>query len=209
MKDQTLTLAAICQIAFQIQQVSRRGHINDEGLALLLNSIIELSPENTLAVYGGEVSNLRQGLELLIGHLGDSTTNTVTKEKDPEFTRYILSIMNLERRLAKNSKKLALLSQRIEATQRQLAHYSITSDILIASFADIYSEIISPLGSKIQVTGEPSILKETANQNKIRALLLSGIRAAVLWRQVGGKRRRILFGRKKLVYTAQKLLNEC
>ncbi|MBL4823491.1 MAG: DUF489 family protein, partial [Colwellia sp.] len=104
-------------------------------------------------------------------------------------------------------KQLTLLGERIEATKRQLDHYSITSETLIASFASIYSDIISPLGARIQVAGEPNILKQTANQHKIRALLLAGIRSTVLWRQVGGKRRRIIFSRNKLVKTAKQLLS--
>jgi high frequency lysogenization protein len=206
MKDQTLTFAAICQVAFHVQQVSRSGNINEDDLSVLLNSIVEMSPDNTLAVYGGDIANLKQGLELLIDHLGDFSNNGKAKEKDPELTRYIISLINLERRLAKDPTQLSLLGDRIAACERQLAHFSIASETLVASFASIYSDIISPLGSRIQVTGEPSILKQTATQHKIRSLLLSGIRAAVLWRQVGGKRRAILFSRKKIVHTAKALL---
>ena len=208
MKDQTITFAAICQVAYQVQQVSRTGQITDEEFSILLKSIIETSPVNTLAVYGGELDNIKKGLELLISHLGsDDDTANANKHKDPEFTRYLISLINLERRLAKQPKQLNALGERINATERQLEHYALTSDTLIASFASIYSDIISPLGHKIQVTGEPSILKQSVNQYKIRALLLAGIRAAVLWRQVGGKRRHILFSRKKVVDTAKTLLN--
>jgi len=208
MKDQTITLAAICQVAYQVQQVSRTGQITDEEFGVLLQSIIETSPVNTLAVYGGELNNIKKGIELLISHLGnDSDTTSSNKQKDPEFTRYIISLINLERRLAKQPKQLSALGERINATERQLEHFALTSDTLIASFASIYSDVISPLGHKIQVTGEPSILKQSVNQYRIRALLLAGIRAAVLWRQVGGKRRHILFSRKKIVDTAKALLN--
>jgi len=210
MKDQTITFAAICQVAHLVQQVSRNGQINDNELEILLNSITTTSPENTLAVYGGELANVKQGLELLINHLGDSLGPNGKKSnvKDPEFTRYIISLINLERRLTKQPKQLAQLGERIEASKRQLEHYSITSETLIASFASIYSDIISPLGARIQVTGEPDILKQTASQHKIRALLLAGIRSTVLWRQVGGKRRTILFSRSKLVKTAKELLEQ-
>ena len=206
MKDQTITFAALCQVAYQVQQVSKTGNITDEELGTLLNSIIETSPDNTLAVYGNELINIKKGLELLISHLGNDLPEN-SKQKDPEFTRYIISLINLERRLAKKPKQLDALGERIQSTQRQLDHYGLTSDTLIASFASIYSDIISPLGHKIQVTGEPSILKQSVNQYKIRALLLAGIRAAVLWRQVGGKRRHILFSRKNIVATAKQLLN--
>ena len=208
MNDQTITFAAICQVAYQVQQVSKTGHITDEEFSVLLKSIIEISPENTLAVYGDDLNNIKKGLELLISHLGsDNDTTNSSKQKDPEFTRYIISLINLERRLAKQPKQLNALGERINSTERQLEHYELTSDTLISSFASIYSDIISPLGHKIQVTGEPSILKQSANQYKIRAILLAGIRAAVLWRQVGGKRRHILFRRKKIVDTAKSLLN--
>lgn len=209
MKDQTITFAALCQVAYQVQQVSRTGQITDGEFSVLLKSIIETSPVNTLAVYGGDLDNIKKGLELLISHLGndDNNTESPNKHKDPEFTRYLISLINLERRLAKQPKQLNALGERINATERQLEHYALTSDTLIASFASIYSDIISPLGHKIQVTGESTILKQSINQYKIRALLLAGIRAAVLWRQVGGKRRHILFNRKKIVDTAKALLN--
>ncbi len=209
MKEQTITFAAICQVAHLVQQVSRNGNVDESELAMLLNSIITTSPENTLAVYGGELANVKKGLEVLINHLGDSSSSNSkqNKIKDPEFTRYIISLINLERRLAKQPKQLTQLGERIESSKRQLEHYNVTSETLIASFASIYSDIISPLGARIQVAGEPSILKQTANQHKIRSLLLAGIRSTVLWRQVGGKRRNILFSRGKLVSTAKQLLS--
>jgi len=210
MKDQTITFAAICQVAYLVQQISRHGlslaEQENHDLEVLLQSIIETSPENTLAVYGGQLINIKRGLQLLIDHLGDNSSKK-NKVKDPEFTRYLISLINLERRLIKQPKQLTQLGERIEASKRQLEHYSITSETLVSSFASIYSDIISPLGARIQVTGEPSILKQTINQHKIRALLLAGIRAAVLWRQVGGKRRTVLFSRAKLVNTAKQLLN--
>ena len=201
--DQTITLAAICQVAFAVQKISRSGQIDDAQLEIMLNSIMVTTPDNTLAVYGNDISLLKQGFTTLIDHLGNQS-----KSKDPELTRYVVSLLGLQRRLAKKPKKLSELGERIDQCQRQLAHYAITSDTLVASIASIYSDIISPLGSPIQIAGEPSILKQTNNQHKIRALLLSGIRSAVLWRQVGGKRRNILFSRPKLVEEAKRLLNQ-
>ena len=81
MKDQTITFAAICHIAHLVQQVSRNGQVNDDELTVLLNSIITTSPENTLAVYGGELANVKQGLELLINHLGDSSKSDGKQNK--------------------------------------------------------------------------------------------------------------------------------
>jgi high frequency lysogenization protein len=49
-------------------------------------------------------------------------------------------------------------------------------------------------------------LKDDENQHRIRALLLAGIRAAWLWRQVGGSRWRVLFGRTALLEAAREYL---
>jgi len=202
--EQTLTLAAVCQVAYWVQKISRSGKVDEDELALLLNSVMNTSPDNTMAVYGGEISHLRTGLTTLINHLGNKSTS-----KDPEITRYVVSLLGLERRLSKHNDKMNALGERITQSQRQLAHYEITSETLISSLAAIYSDLISPLGAPIQVAGEPAILKQTVNQHRIRALLLAGIRSSVLWRQVGGKRRSILFSRSKIVECAEQLLRTC
>jgi high frequency lysogenization protein len=202
--EQTLTLAAVCQVAYWVQKISRSGQVDEDELALLLNSVMITSPENTMEVYGGEISHLKMGLTTLVNHLGNKSTN-----KDPEITRYVVSLLGLERRLSKQSDKMNALGDRITQSQRQLAHYEITSDTLISSLASIYSDLISPLGTPIQVAGDPTILKQTVNQHRIRALLLAGIRSSVLWRQVGGNRRSILFSRSKVVECAEQLLRTC
>jgi len=202
-KETTVTLAAICQVAYWVQKISRQGTIDENDFSMLLSSIMLTSPQNTLEVYGGDLAHLKTGLQTLIAHLGNA------KNKDPEVTRYVVSLLSLERTLTKQPKKMAELGKRIEQSQRQLGHYDITSDTLIASLASIYSDIISPLGSPIQVAGNPEILKQSTNQHKIRSLLLAGIRSAVLWRQVGGKRRTILFSRSKIVACAEQLLKAC
>jgi len=202
-EKQTITMAAICQASALVQKVARTGSIAEPDLAIMLNSIMKTSPDSILDVYDNDVAHLTLGLKTLIEQLGSQT-----KQKDPELTRYVVSLLGLERRLANKKQQFSLLGERIEQSQRQLAHYDITSDTLIASLASIYSDLLSPIGTPIQVAGEPSLLKQQSNQHKIRALLLAGVRSSVLWRQVGGKRRNILFGRTKMVACAQQLLKE-
>jgi high frequency lysogenization protein len=199
-QEQTLTLAAICQSAVLVQQISRTGNINADELAIMLNSILITSPSSTLAVYQNDYANLERGLKTITEHLGNDS-----KQKDPELTRYIVSIIALERRLTKKPAILSQLSNRIAQVDRQLQHFDINDETIIASIASIYSDLISPLSSKIQISGSPTVLKQPLNQQKIRALLLAGVRAAVLWRQVGGKRRNILFARSKLLECAKQL----
>ena len=99
-KDQTITLAAICQIATNVQNISRQGSIVSGELDLFLNSVLITSPQSTLAVYGDDICGLSNGLNTLVSHLGNNA-----KHKDPEVTRYVVSLLSLERRLTKKPKK--------------------------------------------------------------------------------------------------------
>lgn len=202
--EQTYTFAALFQVAKLVQNIARTGQVNQDDLCTLLNSTMVMSPDETLDVYGGNIANLTTGLNTLIDQLGREN-----KAKDPEVTRYIISLLALEKKLSKNPRLLATLGDRLTQAQRQLEHYPIDSETLLASLASIYSDVISPIGTKIQIAGEPNILKQTPNQHKIRALLLAGIRNAVLWRQVGGKKRNLIFARAKIVDNAQILLKRC
>lgn len=201
LENQTLAFAGICQAARLVQQVARQGVIDDkEVLATTLNSILVTDAEQTADVYGGH-DKLRLGYNTLIEQLnGDSN------KKDAELTRYLVGVVALERKLAKRRDLMSMLGERISQVKRQLHHFDLLDEQVMANLAGIYSDIVSPIGPRIQVAGNPSFLQQPMVQHQIRALLLAGIRSAVLWRQLGGKRRHILFSRKRLVAQAQAAL---
>ncbi len=87
-----------------------------------------------------------------------------------------------------------------------MQHFAITDENIIANLADIYVECISSLGTRIQVAGQPELLKQPLVQHKVRALLLAAIRAVVLWRQAGGSRLHFIFKRKALLSEAKSVL---
>ena len=58
------------------------------------------------------------------------------------------------------------------------------------------------------VNGEQTYLGRTDIVNKIRALLLAGLRSAMLWKQCGGTRWKFLFFRKKLQLEIENLLKQ-
>ena len=57
------------------------------------------------------------------------------------------------------------------------------------------------------VNGEHTYLSNDEIAAQIRALLLAGIRAAILWRQSGGSRWRLLFGRGALMHATEKIIH--
>lgn len=195
-EHQVMALAAMCQVAKQVQKIAQYGSSNDYELEKLLNSIVETSPESPSDVYQG-TENLRDGYKCLLNQL------SAGEKKDVEIVKYVGGLMQLERALSAKASSLAELGKSIEDVKRRLDHFAITDDTVIAALADIYSKVLSPLGHRIQVYGKPDLLKQQLVQHKIRALLLAGIRSAVLWRQMGGKRRHFFFAKRKIIAIAK------
>lgn len=202
-QDITIALAGICQSAHLVQQLAHQGYCQPEGLTVSLRSVLDLNPRSTLAVFGDNPANLRLGLETLMAVLNSSSRQGA----GAELTRYTLSMMVLERKLSANKAAMSTLAQRISQLDRQLAHYELESDTLLNAMAGIYVDVISPLGPRIQVTGSPTVLQNSQLQSKVRATLLAGIRAAVLWQQVGGGRLQLMFSRQRLLREAKSLLS--
>jgi high frequency lysogenization protein len=196
--DRTIAFAGMCQAVALVQQVAQNGHCDSDAFATSLQAIVNLNPNNTVDVFGNE-ANLKVGLQCLVNGI-DSTPS------GGEVTRYLISLMALERKLHTRRDAMAQLGDRLQMLERQVEHFDLLDDTMISNLASVYLDVISPIGPRIQVTGTPTVLQQTANQQKVRALLLSGIRCAVLWRQVGGKRRHLIFGRKKMIEQAQILL---
>lgn len=203
--DITLALAGICQAARLVQQLAHQGHCDSDALHVSLSSVIDQNPDSTLGVFGGKEANLRLGLETLLGVLNASSRQGL----NAELTRYTLSLMVLERKLYASKGAMETLGERIAGLQRQLDHFDLHSDTLLSAMAGIYVDVISPLGPRIQVTGSPAVLQSPQVQAKVRAGLLAGIRAAVLWHQVGGGRLQLMFSRNRLTTQAKQILAHC
>ncbi|HFQ4947745.1 high frequency lysogenization protein HflD [Vibrio vulnificus] len=196
--DRTIAFAGMCQAVALVQQIARNGHCDQDAFETSIKAILNTNPANTLDVFGNE-SQLKLGLECLVKGIDSTPTGS-------EVTRYLISLMALERKLMGRNDAMSQLGDRIQMVQRQTEHYDLFEEQMISNVASIYLDVISPIGPRIQVTGTPTVLQQTSNQHKVRALLLSGIRSAVLWRQVGGRRRHLIFGRKKMVEQAQIML---
>jgi high frequency lysogenization protein len=198
--EQQLGLAGVCQAASLVQSIARKGTMDAQAFEASISSILVTDAEIPLQVFG-QLENLKVGFTTLFSQLNNQSAG-----KDTEITRYIASILGLERKLAKKPKALAELADRISHVQRQLAHVEFDNPQIIAALASIYSDVISPLAARIQIAGNPTHLGHSTNQHRVRALLLAGVRAAVMWRQMGGKRRQILLSRKSILQSATQAL---
>jgi len=200
MRHRCLALAGVFQAAELVQQVARQGRADPPALAATLGSLFKTRAENAEAVYGGG-SDLRTGLQALRAQLAGQRTALSL-----EATRYAVTLLHLERRLFRRRELLDALRTGIERISAQAEYFSPTHDTVVAALADLYSRTVSTITPRIIVHGEPDYLGDQARAGLIRALLLAGIRAAVLWRQSGGSRWRLVFSRRPLLLAADALL---
>ncbi|POS81720.1 hypothetical protein EPUL_005912, partial [Erysiphe pulchra] len=186
----------MCQSALLVQQLAYQSTCEEQPFRILLHSLLDLKPTSVQAVYSNALVNLKIGLETLQKILNVS----VGEERGAELARYTLGLMVLERKLNRNHYAQNKLSRCIGALQPKLLNLDILSETIVSAIAHIYVDVISPLGLRIQVTGVPTILQNSQIQDKVRAVLLAGIRFAVLWKQVGGGRLQLMFSRRRLEF---------
>ena len=199
-KDRIIALSALMQTVMLVQQIADSGQVDEVKLETLLKSLLDTDSPNTEAVYG-DISQLKSGIELL--------NKQLSKNKDKQdmvLLRYVISLLHLERKLAKRPAMMDLISREIDQVPQQIDYFGdINNPQVIARLADIYHRTISELSPRIQINGDPNFLQQTDNVNRIRALLLAGIRAAILWRQKGGRRWQFLFQSGKMLQISTEL----
>jgi high frequency lysogenization protein len=198
-EERAIALAGLFQACHLVQQVARKGLADAQALAANIHSLFQVDTESVIDAYGG-LHDLAPGLRLAYRQLSGS------EPRDNELTRYLLSLMQLERKLMSQTARLENIGKGIRSADARLTHFPQTHSNILASLADIYAENLSTLKPRIMVSGESVYLQNPDNVNRIRALLLSGIRSAMLWRQIGGRRRQLLLARTSIVNALAQLL---
>lgn len=200
-RDRIIALAALLQTVSLVQQIAETGQVNQTEFATLLTSLTVTDAASTEAVYG-DLSQLKMGFSQLNKQLSKSKD-----KKDILLLRYVISLLHLERKLAKRPDMLDLISREIDQIPQQIEYFGdINSPQVIARLADIYHQTISELSPRVHVHGEPTFLQQADNVNRIRALLLAGIRAAILWHQKGGRRWQFIFQSNKMLIISTSIL---
>jgi high frequency lysogenization protein len=203
LEDQTIALAGMFQAARLVQDIAWKGRAADPAaLESSLRSLFTLNAESTAAVYGGVPDGISLGLRVLQEQL----TSAPREPRKIEITTYVLNLLMLERKLTSKPDHLHEITTGIETSERQREHFgSVTHPSVTGGLADLYQKTISTLGPKILVQGDSTYLRDSAYAEQIRALLLAGIRSAVLWAQKGGSRWRLIWNRKDYIDMASRM----
>lgn len=199
-KDRIIALAAVFQSSGLVHELATTGCVDKVSFETCINSLFIFSPESVNDLY------TESGLQFGFKTLKNILTKTVDI-KHNHLLRYALTLIKLEKKVKKNNFIQDCIRQGIKQITRQKKYLEETSDTsiansrVIASLSSLYKESISTLTPQIKVVGQPQYLQIEMNANRVRSLLLAGIRSVILWRQLGGsswhlilpnKRKRIL-----------------
>jgi high frequency lysogenization protein len=197
-----LALAGVFQTSYLVNQLAMTGTCDEAAFNASINSIYKINAANVAAVFGGK-ANLKLGLrqiELIFGH------NEI--KPSPHISRYALSLILVQHKVSANRTMMEELRKRIEQVIKQAEYFSPTHSTVINNLADIYTTTVSKFRFRINIVGKAENLRTESQINKMRALFLAGIRAAVLWRQVGGRRWQLFFSRPTLLLVVREILKE-
>lgn len=198
--NQTIALAGIAQATALVDQLATTGTADPVAFKASINSLLKIDSDSVTDVFGG-LGGLKLGLEQFQQQISGSVTHS-------EQARYAAALVFLERQLAEQPDMLKKIRIGIEKAQAQAEYFDALHENVLANLGDLYYNTISTLQPRIMVNGDERYLSQPAIVNKIRALLLAGIRSTLLWRQCGGARWKFLFYRKKLENEANRLLTQ-
>jgi high frequency lysogenization protein len=198
----TIDLAGVFQVATLVDKLATTGYFPIPQLHTAVTCLLNQNPASVEDTFG-DVAKLTMGFELLVAIL-----TSIKKESSKNSVRYVLSMMYLQKKLRRHKDMLAVIGSRLQQVKNQADHFEPTHENVIANLADLYTDTISKFRYRIHVKGDPTYLQQQRIASQIRTLLFAGIRAAILWHQIGGRRWQILAYRNDILAHAQRLLAE-
>ncbi len=200
-EDRIMSLAGIFQAAYTVDQIAKNGTYDNDNLQTAVHSVLQTDADNIESIYVDR-NHLKPGLKALLAQMMENQTDKI------DITRYVLQMMHLAGKLQKSNDAIKNLAAGIELAKSRSETFGLTHINILSQLADLYVDNISKLSSRIMVNGEPLHLNNPDNVSRIRAVLLSGVRSAWLWLQCGGRRRHMIFSRRKIYNQAKQMLEQ-
>lgn len=197
-----IALAVVAQCAQLVHSLATTGRADTRLVNACIAPLLVLSPDSVDEVYP-DVALFSNGLKAL----QHSLSNDGVKEF-AEPIKYVLGMTVLQQQLMSVPAMQTLIRQRLQIRHSLLAERQepgsgespadSQEEYDFAVLAALYQDTISRLTMRIHVKGVPEHLRKQDVADKIRALLLSGIRSALLWQQLGGRRWHLFVYKKRI-----------
>ena len=201
LENQTLALAGMFQAATLVDELALHGNCDPDEFNCSVDSLFTIGAETTRDALG-DIACLTRGFGSLVAYLGGENLSP-----GRNIAYYLLSMLKLATQVMRDEKLSEELLKGLHGIENNRVNFEMSRASVINKIDGLYQDCISDLSPRIIVRGEQNYLRNADNAAKIRALLLAGIRAAVLWQQLGGNRWSLFWSRKKYVTTAKKFLS--
>ncbi|MFT4196877.1 MAG: high frequency lysogenization protein HflD [Pseudoxanthomonas sp.] len=199
MADRVLALAALAQALLQVRRIAETGQSDPAATAAVIDGVFRIDAPSTEAVYGRALA-LAPGLRLLRERFGG------TPESDPALPRLGMAVMQLARRFVGAGRTVRAVADGLRQIEPKARELGSAHPEVLAALGRLYSDTLSQLRPRVLVQGNPHYLGQPAVVAEIRAILLAAVRAAVLWRQLGGSWWDLLFSRRAMLRAVQERL---
>jgi len=194
-----IALSVVTQCAMLVRDLAVEGKADRQLMQQCLRPVYLLDADSVSSLYP-EPGNFDAGMKTL-----QESFDSSGLKQHADVVRYLLGMLVLQQQLRKNKDMMNTVAERINhlaATENQdenpedLPEQAWHADC--AALARLYQDTISRLNFRIHVAGNPEHLREQQVADQIRALLFAGIRSAVLWHQLGGRRWHLFFYKKRI-----------
>ena len=201
-EQRTLALAGVAQAARIVDLAAKTGSWPTPFVEASIRSLFCFEPDAVDAVFGTP-QGIRLGLEQLSACLSLSQD-----ESAAQTLRYTLAMLQLEKRFAKRDDLQSIVHARLKHAAYGADNFSSNINTLTSGIAAIYQDTLSTLPYRIKITGSAQHLNSPQVADLVRSLLLCGVRAAFLWRQLGGSRFKLMLSRGDIRDTAARLARD-
>jgi len=178
----SLALAGIVLSAELVRGCAHGTRLDPAAVSAVKRAIGTAHAETFRAVFG-DIADYRGGVVTAIALLEGKPSNS-------EPLRYALQLIELASLLRRTPEVVTRLGSALDRLPAEPTDQDL---------AKVYQASISTLGKRIQVTGNPELLRQEGIADSIRALLLGGIRFAWLWHQLGGRRWHLVLKRGEIL----------
>lgn len=200
MRRRVVALAGGFQAAALAHSIAFHGHADEDALAASISSVYAIDASSAETVYGS-LTGLRLGLKVLLEHF-------TSRRRDLEYLRCVMTLLQLARKLTADNELCQRLRDGVEAARVHAQAPGTSLEDGLTRLGELYLNTVSTLTPRVVVRGNPLYLQQPRFVTQVRAVLLAGVRAGVLWHQVGGSRWQLLFKGRTVAATARELLAE-
>ena len=198
MANRMLALAGLVQALAQVRRIADTGQAHADVLNTALESVFRIDADSAAEVYGGTRS-LRTGLMLLRDYFSGAMP-------DEQLPRLALAVIQLERRFVRDEDMVSRVLTGIRALEQAAQRLGSSHPDVTNALGSLYADTLSHLRPRVLVQGNPHYLGQAAVVAEVRAVLLSAVRSAVLWRQMGGSLWDFLLRKRAMGEVVQELL---